>query len=56
MKDKYQCGHCKKEYYFEFKGMISPFSPILFYCEECIEKGYHKSDYIKKKIEDMMGI
>ena len=50
---KYICGNCKKEYEFEFRGLINPFSPILFFCEECIENGCSiiKDGFIMKEIE-----
>jgi len=50
--DRMKCINCGKEHDLPI-GMISAFSPIWNYCEECIEKGKHEPtlfDRIRFKI------
>ena len=32
-----KCLKCGKEYNIELCGHISPFAPILYFCEDCID-------------------
>ena len=33
-----KCLKCGKEYNIELCGHISPFAPILYFCEDCIDR------------------
>lgn len=42
------CVRCKKEFEFEIRGHINPFSPILDYCPECIARGKNKLSLLSR--------